>query len=88
VTGSQHTGPNQRPHSSGKSYFWAEASIAAGVLAGIFVLGLWGDVAIGGVILGLQLLCAGAGLAARKLRGVPAKKQVHAAARSIDVRIT
>jgi hypothetical protein len=64
VTAPQHPGPS---NGSAKSYFWTEASITAAVLAGIVVLGLWGDVAIGGVIFGVQLLCAGAALPARKV---------------------
>jgi hypothetical protein len=51
---------------SSASYFWADAGIAAGVLAGFVVLGLWGDVAIGGLIVGVALLGARAALIARK----------------------
>jgi hypothetical protein len=50
-----------RPTDAGKSYFWADAGIAAGVLTGLLMLGLWGDRAIGGAIFGMQLLCMGAG---------------------------
>jgi predicted lipid-binding transport protein (Tim44 family) len=68
VTAAQHVEANQvQPNGSGKSSFWSDAAIAGGVLAGILVLGLWGDVAIGGLILGLQLLCAGAALCSRKV---------------------
>jgi hypothetical protein len=62
----QHVEPNQ-VQPSGKSYFWSDVAIGAGVLAGIVVLGLWGDVAIGGLIVGIQLLCASAALGARKV---------------------
>jgi hypothetical protein len=66
--GPGHPRPSHvRTNDSAKSYFWREASITAGVLAGIFALGLWGDVAIGGVIFGIQLLCAGSARAARKV---------------------
>ena len=68
VTAGQHVEPKQAQlNGSGKSYFWTDAAITGGVLAGILALGLWGDVAIGGVILGLELLCAGAAIAARKV---------------------
>jgi hypothetical protein len=68
VTAAQHLEPNRvQPNGSGKSYFWSDAAIAGGVLAGILVLGLWGDVAIGGAILGIQFLCAGAAIAGRKV---------------------
>lgn len=68
VTAAQHVEANQvQPNRSGKSSFWSDAAVAGGVLAGIVVLGLWGDVAIGGLILGLQLLCAGAASGARKV---------------------
>lgn len=68
VTAAQHVEPNQlQPHGSGKSYFWSDAAITLGVLASIVVLGLWGDVAIGGAILSIELLCAGAAIAARKV---------------------
>jgi hypothetical protein len=68
VTAAQHVEANQlQLNGSGKSLFWSDAAIVGGVLAGIVVLGLWGDVAIGGLILGLQLLFAAAALGARKL---------------------
>jgi hypothetical protein len=68
VTPPQHLELNQmQPKGSAKSYFWSDAAITGGVLAGIVVLGLWGDLAIGGAILAIQLLCAGAAIAARKL---------------------
>jgi hypothetical protein len=54
------------PKQNSASHFWADAGILAGVLAGIVVLGLWGDVAIGGVIFGVAALGAGALLTARK----------------------
>lgn len=57
-----------QPMGSGKSYFWSDVAITGGVLAGIVVLGLWGDVVVGGTILGIQLLCAGAAIAARKVK--------------------
>jgi hypothetical protein len=62
-----------QPTGSAKSYSWSDAAVAGGVLAGIVVLGLWGDVAIGGAILGIQLLCAGAAIAARR---VSARKEL------------
>lgn len=64
-------GPDQlaleqlRPKQSSASYFWADVGIAAGVLAGFVVLGLWGDVAIGGLIVGVALLGSGAALIGR-----------------------
>jgi hypothetical protein len=69
VTAAQHVEPTKQAqlNGSGKSYFWTDAAIVGGVLAGILVLGLWGDVAIGGVILGIELLCAGTAIAARKV---------------------
>jgi predicted lipid-binding transport protein (Tim44 family) len=68
ATAAQHVEPKQaQPNGSGKSYFWTDAAIVGGVLAGILALGLWGDVAIGGVILGIELLCAGTAIAARKV---------------------
>jgi hypothetical protein len=68
VTAAQHLEPNQmQPKGSAKSYFWSYAAITGGVLAGIVVLGLWGDLAIGGAILCIQLLCGGAAIAARKV---------------------
>lgn len=48
------------------SYFWEETGIAAAVLTGFVVLGLWGDLAIGNLICGIGALIAGAGLIARK----------------------
>lgn len=68
VTGSRHLNPNQGPRHGGKSYFWPETGIVAGVLAGTLLLGLWGDVAIGGIIFAVQALCEGAATAARKAR--------------------
>jgi hypothetical protein len=65
ATPTRHADPKQG-QPDGKAHFWSDAAIAGGVLAGIVVLGLWGDVAIGGVILGIQLLCAGTAIAARK----------------------
>ncbi len=41
---------------SSTSYFWAEAGIAAAVLVGFVVLGLWGDAAIGGLIFGVVVV--------------------------------
>jgi hypothetical protein len=68
VTPAKHVESDQmQPKASGKSYFWIDAAITGGVLAGIVVLGLWGDLAIGGAILGTELLCAGAAIAARKV---------------------
>jgi hypothetical protein len=62
----QQVEPSQiQPSGSGKSYFWSDAAIAGGVLAGIVVLGLWGDVAISGAILGIQLFCVGWAMAVR-----------------------
>jgi hypothetical protein len=48
------------------SYFWEEAGIAAAVLTGFVVLGLWGDLAIGSLVWGIGALIAGAGLIAHK----------------------
>jgi hypothetical protein len=68
VTAAQHVEPNQvQPNGSGKSYFWSDAAILVGVLTGIVVLGLWGDVAIASAILGIQLLGAGMAIAARRV---------------------
>ena len=47
------------------SYFWEEAGIAAAVLTGFVVLGLWGDLAIGSLVCGIGALIAGASLIAR-----------------------
>jgi hypothetical protein len=67
-TAARHVEPRQvQRNGSGKSYFWSDAAIAGAVLAGIVVLGLWGDVVIGGAIFGIQLFCAGAAIAARKV---------------------
>ena len=57
-----------RPTGSGTSYFWADASIAAALVTGLLVLGLWGDRAVGGGIIGIQLLGATAARGARKVR--------------------
>jgi predicted lipid-binding transport protein (Tim44 family) len=74
MTAGRQAEPNQaRPYRSGKSYLWSDTAMLGGVLAGIVVLGLWGDVAIGGAILGIQLLCVGAAIAARKA-GAHARK--------------
>ena len=60
MTAAQQVEPNPvQPTAAGKSYFWTDTAITGGVLTGIVMLGLWGDVAIGSVILGIQLLCAG-----------------------------
>ncbi len=68
VTAAQRVEPNQMPsEGSGKSYFWSDAAITGGVLAGVVAFGLWGDLAVGGAVLGIQLLCAGAASAARKV---------------------
>ncbi len=68
VAGPQQLGPNRvQSKGDGKSYFLTEASVAAAVLAGFIVLGLYGDVAIGGVIFAVQLACASAERAARKV---------------------
>lgn len=76
VTGPQHLAPNPvQATASGKSYFWADAGIAAALLAGFLALGLWGDRAVGGVIFGIQRLCVGLALPIRKVRA-------HASARS------
>jgi hypothetical protein len=50
---------------SGVSYFWEEAGIAAAVLTGFVLLGLWGDLAIGGLVWGIGALIAGASVIAR-----------------------
>jgi hypothetical protein len=69
VTGPQHLVLNPvRPTGSGKSYFWVDAGIAAAALTGFLALGLWGDRAVGGVILSIQLLCVGAAWATRTVR--------------------
>ena len=57
-----------RPTGSGTSYFWADTSIAAALVTGLLVLGLWGDRAVGGGIIGIQLLGATAARGARKVR--------------------
>ncbi len=68
MAGPQQLGPNQvQSKGSGKSYFLTEASVAAAVLTGFIVLGLYGDAAIGGVIFGMQFACASAARAARKV---------------------
>src|SRR5262249_4998259 len=65
--GSRHVIQNQYPSKrSTASYLWAVPGIAAAVPAGLLLLGLWGDVAIGGVLAGIVLLTAGAGLTVRK----------------------
>lgn len=76
VTDSQHPVLNPaRPTGSGRSYFYEDVGIAAALLAGFLALGLWGDRAVGGIIFGIQCLCAGAAWPARKIRA-------HAFARS------
>jgi len=68
VTAAQRAEPTQIPSErSGKSYFWSDAAITAGVLAGVVAFGFWGDLAVGGAVLGIQLLCGGAAIAARKV---------------------
>ena len=68
VTAARHVESNRtQPYGSGKTYFWSDLAITGGVLAGIVVLAIWGDVAIGGAILVIQLLCVGAATAARKI---------------------
>ena len=44
----------------------ADAMIGAGIVVGVLFLGLWGDVAIGALIVGVALLGAGAALVVRK----------------------
>ena len=85
VTDAGHGKPNQmQPNGSGKSYFWIDAAITGAVLAGIVMLGLWGDLVIGGAILGIQLLCAGAAIAARQVGAYArrASRRVSQVARS------
>ena len=68
VSDAQHAKLNQSPpNGSGKSYFWSYLAITAGVIAGTVALGLWGDLAIGGIILVIEALCAGAAIAARRV---------------------
>jgi hypothetical protein len=75
MTGPQQLVPNPvRPTGSSKSYFWSDVTIAAAVLMGLLIFGLWGDRAVGGVIFGIELLCVGA---AWMTRNVPS----HAFAR-------
>ena len=75
ATRSQHAGLKPlQPTGSGKSYFWADAGLAAAFLVGFLALGLWGDRAVGGIILGIQCLCAGAAWPVRTIGA-------HAAAR-------
>ena len=73
VTSPPHLNPNQGTRPAVKSYFWSETGTVAGVLAGILVLGLWGHVAIGGMIFAVSALCEGAAKVARKA-GVHARK--------------
>jgi hypothetical protein len=54
------------PKRTTTSYFWAEAGVAAAVLAAFVVLGLWGDVLIGGLFFGIGALGGGVALTARK----------------------
>lgn len=87
TVGSHHLARTQpRPKPRSASHFWADAGILAGVLAGIVVLGLWGDVAIGGLIFGIAALGAGAVLTARKVyaRGCGAFRREAAADTSIS----
>jgi hypothetical protein len=63
---SQHHLARKQLEQGSASYFWVDAGITAGVLVGFFVLGLWGDVVIGGLIAGVGFLGAGAALIARK----------------------
>ena len=65
--GSRHLTRNQlRPKQASASYFWIEAGILVAVFAGIVLLGLWGDIAIGCVVFGIWVLTAASGLATRK----------------------
>jgi hypothetical protein len=51
---------------------WHEAAVGAGVLLGIVLLGLWGDVAVGAVVVGAAaVLGAGATLVTR----IPTRRQ-------------
>src|SRR5262249_16029757 len=69
ATGRQDPGQNAAPPTdAGHSYFWADAGIAAAVLAGLLVLGLWGDRAVGGVIFGIERLRVGAARTTSKVR--------------------
>ena len=76
ATRSQHAGLKPlQPTGSGKSYFWADAGLAAAFLVGFLALGLWGDRAVGGVIFAIQCLCVGLAWPIRNVRA-------HASARS------
>lgn len=48
------------------SYFWIDAGVLAAVLAGLVLLGLWGDVAVGGIVFGIWVIAAAVCLAIRK----------------------
>jgi hypothetical protein len=72
------------PKQGSASYFWAEAGVAAAVLAGLLMLGLWGDLAIGGLIVGVGLLASGAALIARKA-SLRARDEARAAGRAAAV---
>lgn len=50
-----------RSSATGQSYLWDYVVVTGAVLLGLVVLGLWGDVAIGAVIVGICGLAGGAG---------------------------
>jgi len=55
---------------------WAEAAVGIGIAIGILLLGLWGDVAVGAVIVGVAALVgAGARLVIRRPRVEAARTQ-------------
>jgi hypothetical protein len=62
---------NQRRSAAtvGKGLGWREAAIGVGILLGIVLLGLWGDVVVGIVVLAVaDLICGTATLVARRSR--------------------
>jgi hypothetical protein len=55
---------------------WQEAAIGGGILLGILLFGLWGDVVVGGVIFGAAVLLGlAATLATRTLRRAAPRKE-------------
>jgi hypothetical protein len=63
---------DQRPGrtSAGRGLGWREAAIGTGILVGIVLLGLWGDVVVGTIVVAVDALVgAAAALSARGPRG-------------------